>query len=120
MEVTLDELIDARRWQASLVGAARRAFQTVHVLATPTVGHPRKVIGQETIDVDGAAQHYRHVLAYFTATVNQMWCPALALPLRASGAPPHSIQLIGPWWSERTLLALGARLEATELVGFER
>ncbi len=120
MEVTLDELIDARRWQAGLVGAARRVFRSVDVLATPTVGHPRKVIGRDTIDVNGVAQNHRHVLAYFTATVNQMWCPALTVPLRDSGAPPHSIQFIGPWWSERRLLALGRHLEATDLIGYER
>lgn len=118
MEVTLDELIDARRWQASLVGAARRAFRSVDVLATPTVGHTRKVIGEESIDVDGVERHHRHVLAYFTATVNQMWCPAIALPLLAGGAPPQSIQFIGPWWSERMLLAFGRRLEEAGLIGF--
>ncbi len=120
MEVSLDEFLDARRWQASLVGAARRAFQTVHVLATPTVGHPRKTIGVDTITVGDKEVHHRQVLASFTATVNQMWCPAIALPLIGTGTPPHSLHLIGPWWSEAMLLDVGSRLESAGIVGFQR
>jgi aspartyl-tRNA(Asn)/glutamyl-tRNA(Gln) amidotransferase subunit A len=119
MEVSVDQYIDARRWQAGLVGAARRAFETVDTLLLPTAGHNRKVIGEETIDVDGESVHHRAVLAHFTATVNQMWCPAIALPLTGTGTPPHSIQLVGSWWSEPMLLDVGRQLEATDLVGFE-
>lgn len=117
-EVSLDQYIEARRWQSGLVNAARRAFQSVDLLVTPTVGHPRKVIGEATIRVDGADVHHRKVLAAFTATVNQMLCPAIALPLPGTGFPPHSLHLVGPWWSERMLLGVARQLEATGLVGY--
>ena len=119
LDVTVDEFVEARRWQAGLVGAARRAFGTVDTLVLPTVGHNRKVIGDEHIMVAGDPVHHRAVLAHFTATVNQMWCPAIALPLTGSGTPPHSIQFVGAWWSEQLLIDVGRRLEQTDLVGFE-
>ena len=117
LEVTLDEYIEARRWQAGLIGAARRAFQSVDVLVTPTVGHPTKAIGVDTITVDGEEVHHRRVLAGYSATVNQMWCPAIALPLPDSGRPPQSVQVIGPWWSEDLLLDIGRQLEKIGIVG---
>lgn len=119
LDVSLDSFIRARRWQASLVAAFRRAFHDVDVLATPSVGHPRKVIGIDDIEVPGGPQPYRMVLAAFSATVNQSWCPAIALPLLGTGRPPHSIQFVAPWWGESTLLDIGESLENAGIVGAE-
>jgi aspartyl-tRNA(Asn)/glutamyl-tRNA(Gln) amidotransferase subunit A len=120
MEVTVAQHLAARRWQAGLKNAARAALSNVDVLLTPTVGHPRKTIGVDTIDVDGVATPYRAVLSGYSALVNQLGCPAIALPLLAEGIPPPSIQLIGRWWEERFLLDIGAELEKLGVVGTRR
>lgn len=117
MDVSLDRYIDARRWQAGVVGAMRRAFQDHDVLATPAVGHAAKRIGVEEIDIDGNAVFYRFVLSAFSALVNQTWCPAITLPLLRQGTPPPSIQFVAPWWEESLLLDIGAALEQAGVVG---
>ena len=118
MDVTLDDYLAARRWQAGLVGFARRAFEEADVLLTPAVGHSRKVIGEHQIDINGTPTDYRPVLSTFSALVNHTWCPAITVPLNQAGAPPPSVQFIAPWWEESRLLGLGQALEARGLVGY--
>ncbi|HEX5671983.1 MAG TPA: AtzE family amidohydrolase, partial [Acidimicrobiia bacterium] len=67
-------------------------------------------------EIDG--QHYRPVLSWFSALVNHMSCPAIALPLAGETTPPVSLQLIAPWWREDRLLEAAALAEEAELVGF--
>ncbi|MGB7860391.1 MAG: hypothetical protein WBM90_07830, partial [Acidimicrobiia bacterium] len=55
----------------------------------------------------------------FSALINHSLHPALALPIADSGAPPASIQIIGPLWSEPNLIALGNELERAEVVKFQ-
>lgn len=117
MEVTVDQHTAARRWQSGIVQAAKSAFSSCDVLLTPTVGHPRKTIGNDEIDLDGTPVFYRPVLSGFTALVNQFRCPAIVLPLMSSGIPPPSVQIIAPWWQESLLLDVGRALEREGLVG---
>ena len=115
MEITVDQLVEAKRWQARIVQLVREAFANCDVIMTPTVGHNRKTIGVDDIDIDGTLQFYRPVLSGFTSLVNQFSCPAIALPLNRPGIPPPSIQFVAPWWREQLLLDLGAALENIEL-----
>ncbi|REK42220.1 MAG: hypothetical protein DWQ20_00265, partial [Actinobacteria bacterium] len=62
--------------------------------------------------------HYRTVLSWFTAIVNHALLPAIALPLSGTGAPPVSIQVMGPRGGDLPLLSLGRKLEDQGLVGF--
>jgi aspartyl-tRNA(Asn)/glutamyl-tRNA(Gln) amidotransferase subunit A len=117
MEVGVDDLVDALAWQAGMRDLARQAFADVDVLATPSVGALRKVIGDDHITFGGDQHAYRPVLSWFSALVNALGVPAISLPLVTSGAPPPSIQLIAPWWCEETLIALGRRLEREGVVG---
>lgn len=118
MEITLDEYLAARRWQAGVVAGTRAAFGEVDLLLTPSVGHPVKEIGVDRIDVNGKPTFYRFVLSCFTALVNQAWCPAISLPIDAPGEPPPSVQFIAPWWQESLLLDVGEHLEALGLVKY--
>jgi len=117
MEVTVDQLIEAKAWQARLVRVVEQAFRTCDVVLTPTVGASQKTIGVDTIDIDGSPQFYRPVLAGYTALVNQFGCPAIALPLAKPGIPPSSVQLIAPWWNERRLLDIASELERRGAIG---
>ncbi len=116
MDVSLEEYLDARRWQAGLAGVIHRAFESVEVLLTPAVGNPRKVIGQADIDIDGTPTGYRQVLSVFTGLVNATGCPAITLPLNQPGTPPPAIQFIAPRWGEPALFGVGEALEAAEVV----
>ncbi len=117
LAVTIDRYNATRAWRAALGQATTAAFDEVDVIATPTTGVMRKEIGVDQIVVGGVSRPYRTVLSRFTSLVNHMRCPAISLPIQAGGNPPPSIQLIGPPWSERMLLRVGADLERRDYVG---
>ena len=118
LEVSLDDYLAARAWQAGLRSAVKGLFDEVDVLATPTVGAKRKIIGESAILVNDQPVSYRLVLSWFSSLVNHMGVPALAVPILDTGPLPSSMQLIGPWWSERRLLQIGRELERADMVGF--
>jgi len=118
LEVALDDYVAAQNWRAGLRNATAGLFDEIDVLVTPTTGTTRKIIGEPAVVVDGQARSYRLVLSWFSSLVNHMGVPALAMPLRHTGSPPPSLQLIGPWWSEQRLLSLGRALEHAGVVEF--
>lgn len=117
MEVTTDLYTDAMRRRAALGQAAGEAFRHHDLLLTPSVGHPVKTIGDNTITIDGEPHFYRDVLNCYSALVNLIGCPAIALPTTEEGAPPPSVQLLAPWWGEDLLLGVGEALEQAGLIG---
>lgn len=106
------QYLDALAWRSQLEHAATAALDRVDVLATPTVGTVEKPLGIDTLTVDGQAVPARMLLSQFTALVNNIGWPALAMPLPHQGAgPPSSIQIIAPRWREDLLLGIGASME---------
>ncbi|MFQ5949047.1 MAG: amidase family protein, partial [Acidimicrobiia bacterium] len=118
LEVSHEDYVAALEWRTALRHASERLFAQADLLATPTVAALRKRIGDDLVDVDGHRTPYRSALSAFSALVNQMGNPALALPIRGDGAPPPSLQLIAPHWKEHRLLAVGLALEEADIVGF--
>jgi Asp-tRNA(Asn)/Glu-tRNA(Gln) amidotransferase A subunit family amidase len=76
----------------------------------------RKRIGDDMVDVDGTRRFHREVLAPFTAPINRIRVPALSAPVSGTGEPAVSIQLIGPMWSESSLLAIAGALEEARVL----
>jgi aspartyl-tRNA(Asn)/glutamyl-tRNA(Gln) amidotransferase subunit A len=108
----------ARAWRAGLRTKFAFLFEDVDLLATPTCGIARKVIGQDLVEVDSGEVHHRPPLWWFTSLVNALGVPAVAIPLGGlPGAPPPSLQLIGPPWSEMLLLDVGGSLEEAGIAG---
>ncbi|MGD2059771.1 MAG: amidase [Acidimicrobiia bacterium] len=112
--VTPEATAAAREWQDTMRQRFADAFATVDFLITPTTAARRKVIGEEGI----GDRHHRTVLSYFTAVVNHALYPAIALPIANSGAPPASLQIIGPMRSETELIGMGYWLTDEGVVGF--
>lgn len=110
-----EALLDARRWQAHLRHRLRVAFQRFHLLALPTSGALRKVIGEHQIHtVTHGSLAYRAVLSWFTSLVNISGCPAISIPVphsRQISGVPFSLQLVAPWWREDLLLRASSVLE---------
>ena len=110
-----ETLLDAKRWQAHLQHRMRAAFQRFDLLAIPTSGGLRKVIGnQEMTTVSHGRLAYRAVLSWFTSLVNVTGCPAISIPVPRSGQTtgvPFSLQLVAPWWQETLLLRAASALE---------
>ena len=116
MRITTDEYTRALRWRAAIVQATREMFAGYDLMLTPTVGHPRKRIGIDHIEIGGRPRFHRDVLSGYTSLVNVMGCPAISLPLADDGTPPPAVQLIAPWWEEEFLLDFGELLERAGLV----
>jgi amidase len=89
----------AQRWRATLADQ----FDRFELLALPTLASFPPTVA----DVGDDAEMARNTLP-----VNVAGVPALALPVPApSGPVPASLQLVGPWDSESTLLAAGRLVE---------
>lgn len=112
--VSAEAAAAASEWQTMIRSRFADAFATVDFLITPTVPVRRKVIGEDNI---GDKSH-RTVISYFSALVNHALHPALALPIANSGAPPGSLQVIGPLDSEAALIGFGHSLDAAGVSGF--
>lgn len=114
--VTAEATKAARSWQEMIRSRFADAFATIDLLLTPTCPARSKTIGHDKI---GEKSH-RTVLSYFTALVNHALHPALTLPIVNSGAPPASLQVIGPLQSEADLIGFGHSLDAAGVTGFTR
>ncbi len=110
-----ERIAAGKEWQKTIRRLFAQAFDTVDLLVTPTTPVMRKVIGEDMI----GDRHYRAVLSWFTALVNHALLPAIALPLTGTGAPPVSLQAIGPIGSETLLIGLGRSLVDSGLAGFQ-
>ena len=117
--VTVDDMVEAAVWISRARGSVARLHASgIAALVAPTVGVEAKHIGVDDVDIDGTPVFHRVPLAEFTAPINAIGVPSLAMPLIGSGSPPVSVQLIGAAWSEATLLSIGGWCEANNLVGF--
>ena len=109
-----DALLGAQAWQSLLRNRMAAAFQRFDLLATPTSGGLRKVIGAPELNTNQGRMFYRLVLSWFSSLVNTSGCPAISIPMPRSdqtGGVPFSLQLIAPWWREELLLRTAATLE---------
>lgn len=109
-----ESLLDAQAWQASLRNRLSVAFRRFDLLAVPTAGGLRKVIGDQEMETDQGRLLYRVVLSWFTSLVNTSGCPAISIPAPLpdqTAGVPFSLQLVAPWWREDLLLNVSATLE---------
>ncbi len=102
------------QWQQMIRCRFADALATVDLLITPTVPQMQKTIGEDLMD----GVHYRKVLSWFTSIVNHALLPAIAFPLAGTGAPPVSVQVIGPSGSDLVLVEVAASCEGAGLAGF--
>lgn len=116
MGVTLDQYVAAQAWRSRLRQRAAAAFANHDLIATPSSGVTRKEIGVDTVTTIQGEVPHRSSMAVFSALVNHMGMPAIALPLAGTGSPPVSLQLISSWWQEHRLLEMALTLEREGLV----
>ncbi|HEX8142847.1 MAG TPA: Asp-tRNA(Asn)/Glu-tRNA(Gln) amidotransferase subunit GatA [Pyrinomonadaceae bacterium] len=84
-----------------------QAFEKCDAIATPTTPTPAFLIGEK---VDDPLAMYLNDI--YTCTANLAGIPGIALPSGLSpGGLPIGLQLLGPHWSEATLLRLARAFE---------
>jgi aspartyl-tRNA(Asn)/glutamyl-tRNA(Gln) amidotransferase subunit A len=87
-----------------------RAFEKCDVIATPTSPTPAFLIGEKADDP--LAMYLNDI---YTVMANLAGIPGLSLPCGLSGSGlPIGLQLLGPYWSEATLLRLAHAYEQTQ------
>jgi aspartyl-tRNA(Asn)/glutamyl-tRNA(Gln) amidotransferase subunit A len=88
----------------------QRAFETCDVIATPTSPTPAFPIGEK---VDDPLAMYLNDI--YTVMANLAGIPGLSIPCGLSGSGlPIGLQLLGPHWSEATLLRLAHAYEQAQ------
>lgn len=86
----------------------RRAFESCDAIITPTSPTPAFLIGEK---VDDPLAMYLNDI--YTVTANLAGIPGMNVPCGLSSTGlPIGFQLLGPYWSEPTLLRLGDAYEA--------
>jgi aspartyl-tRNA(Asn)/glutamyl-tRNA(Gln) amidotransferase subunit A len=110
---TAGDVIAAERWASGArAEIARLSLEGFDALVAPTVGVLSKHIGVDTVTVAGGSVPHREALARFTAPINRIRVPAIAAPVAGTPHQGVSVQLVGPMWSEASLLAVAASLES--------
>ena len=117
--VTPHDMVVASRWISQAKATVERLQNDKFTaLVAPTTGVRSKMIGVDDVDIDGEPVFHRIPLANFTSPINAIGIPSLSMPITGTGTPPLSAQLIGPTWSEATLLTVAHKLESEGIVGF--
>jgi aspartyl-tRNA(Asn)/glutamyl-tRNA(Gln) amidotransferase subunit A len=104
--------IQAQRLRRMFIGEFSRVWDRVDCLAAPTTPTPAPRIGESRISIAGVEEDVRLATTRLVRGVNALGVPALSLPCGlTAGGLPVGLQLIGPAFSERMLLGIGAALE---------
>jgi aspartyl-tRNA(Asn)/glutamyl-tRNA(Gln) amidotransferase subunit A len=104
-QVPAVDYLQALRYRTSFMAAIDAIFEKVDVLAMPTVPVPAPLAGE--------ADSTMVLLARNCIPWSFGWYPTLNMPTGlTSGRLPASIQLVGPRFGERRLIALGSAFEA--------
>ncbi len=92
-----------------------RVFETVDIMVAPVAQTPAFLHNNElayqdrVIDVDGVDRPYGEIL-YWAGLATMPLLPVLTIPAGLVDGLPCGVQLIGPRWSDHTLLSIGAAI----------
>lgn len=121
-EHTLAGYLDALDRRDKLIAAWEAFFERYDALLVPpaaTVAYPHSD-GSSPLDIDGEQVPY-HEQGFVFAMSNLTGLPGLVLPAGLDDdGTPVGVQLVGPRWSEPTLLGIGRGLEGAGITpGFQ-
>jgi len=103
-------LLQAQRVRAAWRTQALAAFETVDCFLTPTLPCVAPLIGQATMEIDGATLPVRPMLGVYTQPISCIGLPAMAVPLADPGGLPLSVQLVAAPWREDVLFRVADTL----------
>ncbi|QWF84136.1 amidase [Amycolatopsis sp. CA-230715] len=104
--VSTEQYLDAQRTRGELRRQVDALFAGMDLLAVPTMTVEPPCHGQTAIMVDGIATDPTTAMVRGTSLFNHTGHPALSVPPGAGsrGESPCGIQLVAPFFAERTLL----------------
>lgn len=102
----------AQRFRAWWREQLRDIFTRVDVLVAPATPVPATLLGQETMEIEGATLAVRPNLGLFTQPLSFVGLPVVAAPVWLTGSTlPIAVQLVAAPWNEAKLLQVARRLE---------
>lgn len=97
---------------ARLRARLRQTFAHVDVLVTPTLPCRAPTVGTDPVVVGGETEAVVSAMTRFTNPWNLAGVPAGSVPAGSDGARgPVGVQVVGPWFAERAVLAVMATIE---------
>jgi AtzE family amidohydrolase len=105
-----------RRWYRDQV---LRVFRDVDILLAPATPCSAPLIGQETIEIDGASMPARPYLGVYTQPLSFIGLPIVAAPWRRPGMLPIGVQIIAAAWRECDALRVARALERAGVTNAE-
>jgi len=112
-------VIQAQRFRRWYRERALALFDDVDILLAPATPCTAPLIGQETIEIDGATVSARPYLGVYTQPLSFIGLPIVAAPLRPGGGLPIGVQIIAAPWREADALRIAAALERAGVINAE-
>ncbi len=97
-------VVQAQRFRAWYREQVLSLFGDVDILLAPATPCPAPLIGQETIEIDGATVPARPFLGVYTQPLSFIGLPIVAVPLKQPGELPIGVQVIAAPWREADAL----------------
>lgn len=104
---------DALKVREQLIHEFNEVFKEVDVLISPTLPVMPNHIGDELVDLNGEDVDLLSNFIRLTGPSNMTGLPALSVPSGFNGNLPIGLQIIGPAFSEGTVLNTGYAIEQT-------
>jgi aspartyl-tRNA(Asn)/glutamyl-tRNA(Gln) amidotransferase subunit A len=101
------DFLKAQRLRRVLTEEVRAAFDSVDVLATPTLPLCAWDVSESHVQIAGEPEHVLHACWRFTYPWNLTGLPALSVPCGFAAELPVGLQLVGRPFDEATVLRVG-------------
>jgi Asp-tRNA(Asn)/Glu-tRNA(Gln) amidotransferase A subunit family amidase len=104
-------VVQAQRFRAWYREQLLALFDQTDILLMPATPCGAPLIGQDTIEIDGAAVPMRPYLGVYTQPLSFIGLPIVAVPLRPAGGLPIGVQIVAAPWRESDALRVARALE---------
>lgn len=104
-------VIQAQRFRAWYREQVLDVFRDIDILLMPATPCGATLIGQETIEIDGATVPARPFMGVYTQPLSFIGLPVVAVPLRRPGELPIGVQIVAAPWRESDALRVARALE---------
>ncbi len=104
-------IVQAQRFRAWYRRRLLALFEDHDILLMPATPCSAPLIGEETIEIDGARVPMRPYLGVYTQPLSFIGLPIVAVPLRPAGRLPIGVQIVAAPWRECAALRVARALE---------
>jgi amidase/aspartyl-tRNA(Asn)/glutamyl-tRNA(Gln) amidotransferase subunit A len=104
-------VVQAQRFRTWYRRQLLALFEETDILLMPATPCSAPLIGQDTIEIEGAAVPMRPYLGVYTQPLSFIGLPIVAVPVRPAGGLPIGVQIVAAPWQESAALRVARALE---------